>query len=159
VNVNVLWLEPSAVTKVGLAPNVVVVPLGAPPVKVTVVVAFAPPARAVTVFTSAVVDANVAVNTPEASVIPALGVNTLLPPVLDKLTDCAGTTLPDPSFTVTVSSVVLDPSAVTEVGLAINMAVMLVGARVVTVTVVFNVAPFMVADAAMVKVLPMLGPG
>ena len=84
--VRVVVLAPSAVTLLGLTDKVEVVLLAAPAVKVTLVVRPVPTTVAVTVFSSARVEARVAVTTPEALVVPELGVKVLLEPVLVKVT-------------------------------------------------------------------------
>lgn len=75
---------PSAAREVGLATNVDVLLEGAEGTKVTVAVSFTVPKVAVIVFTWAVVDAKVAVNTPALLVLPDTGVNALLLPLLAK---------------------------------------------------------------------------
>lgn len=89
-----LWLVPSAVSDVGLATNVVFVPLGLPATKVTAALAVALAAVAVTVLTSAVVEASVAVSAPCALVRPDEGLNVLLVPVETSCTVWSGTALP-----------------------------------------------------------------
>jgi hypothetical protein len=138
VVVRVVTLVLSAATDVGFAPSVVVVLLAAPAVNVTLVVAVAPPAVPVTVFNSALVEARVAVNTPELLVVPVLGLNVLLEPLLLKLTACPATRLPCTSATVNVRSVVLVPSAVTDVGLAASVEVLLRGVPPTNVTFVLT---------------------
>lgn len=91
VTVNVEALEPSAVTAAGLTPNVVVTELGAPATNVTTAEACTDPALAVMVFTSATVDANVAVKTPEPLVVPEEGARLLAVPLLVSVTASLGT--------------------------------------------------------------------
>lgn len=131
-----LVLLPSAATVLGLATSVVVVLATAPALNVTVVVAVAEPAVPVTVFASALVDARVAAKVPVLSVVPEAGVNVLLEPVLLNVTAWLGTGLPKLSFTTNVSCVVLFPSAVNDVGLALKVEAALVGEPAVNMTVV-----------------------
>jgi hypothetical protein len=78
----VITLTPSAAAVLGFATRLVMTLLATPAVNVTLVVAVAPPPVPVMVLASALVDAKVAVNTPELFVVPELGVKVLLDPEL-----------------------------------------------------------------------------
>lgn len=136
VTITVATLLPSAATVLGLTTNVVVVPLTAPAINVTLVVAVAAPATPVMVFASALVDVRVAPKVPVLSVVPDGGVNVLLDPLLDNVTFWLATGLPKASLTTKVSCVVLVPLAVTDAGLADSVELALEGAPAVKVTVV-----------------------
>ena len=86
VTVTVVVLAPSAVTEVGLVASVEVMLLGAPATKVMGVVLVTAPRVAVTVLLSALVEVRVAVKTPEALVLPEVGVKVLPVPLLLRLT-------------------------------------------------------------------------
>jgi hypothetical protein len=77
-----LTVLPLAVNEVGSATKVVVVPLGAPAVNVMFAVLLTLPMVAVAVFTSALVDTNVAVKIPELFVEPEAGEMVLELPLL-----------------------------------------------------------------------------
>lgn len=126
-------LTPSAVTEVGLATNVVFALLGAPAVKVTLAVSLTVPMVAVTSFICAVVDAKVAVNTPEGLVLPDRGEIVLAVPLLLNDTAWDGTGLPSASFTVTVNVVVVTPLATRLVGLAVKVDKVVFGEPAVNV--------------------------
>ena len=87
VTVRVVVLEPSAVTVVGTAVRLEFAALGGPATNVTEAFSVIDPMVAVTVFASATVDLSVAVNTPDALVVPLAGANVFDDPVLDKLTN------------------------------------------------------------------------
>src|SRR5580692_4116966 len=95
-----------------------------------------------TVSVCATVDASVAVNTPEALVVPVTGANVLPVPVADRVTAVPATELPLASSTVTVSAVVDAPFAVTDPGLATMLDLVAAGAPVpaTNVTDVFSCA-------------------
>jgi hypothetical protein len=146
VTVTVVVLDPSAVTMPGLAVTLDVLWLGAPATNVTEVVTFTAPSVAVMVLPWATVDANVAVNTPDALVVPLDGVKVLPVPELARLTAWPEMRFPWASFTVTVTVVVLEPSAVTDAGLAVTVEVVLLGAPAT------NVTDAVLLNAAMVAV-------
>lgn len=139
VTVNVVVLVPSAVADVGDAATLEVAALGAPGINETLVVATTEPIVAVTVLLCATDDDRVAENTPEALVVPETGEKVLPEPVLLKLTVCPATGLLLASLTVTFRVVVLTPSAVTEVGLAVKVVSAWLGAPVVNVTLALRV--------------------
>jgi hypothetical protein len=140
VMVSVVVFVSLAVTVVGLAVNVVVAEAGAPGTNVTLVVSTTVPMVAVIVLLSALVDARVAVKTPEALVEPEAGDKVLLEPVLPRETACPAMGLPFTSYTLTVNVLSLLPLAVTDVGLATNVVVLLLGAPAVNVTAAVAVA-------------------
>jgi hypothetical protein len=127
----VVLAAPFASTVAGLAYPLEVVALGGPGLKVSV-----------SVLASAFVDASVALKTPAALVVPETGEKALALPVALSVTAWLPTGLLWASSTVTVSEVVLVPSAVTEVGAAAREDVALAGAPAVKVTLaVFVTAP------------------
>src|SRR4051812_519968 len=128
VTVSVVVLVPSAVSEAGAAARVVVVLLRAPATNDTVVVTLTAPSVAVTVLLSALVEASVAVKTPEALLLPEVGVRVLPVPVLASDPVWPLMRFPCASLTVTVSAVVLVPSAVTMPGAALTDEVLLLGA-------------------------------
>jgi hypothetical protein len=138
-------LVPFAVRLVGLATRLEFVAFGAPATKVTVVVSLIAPIVAVIVLLCATVELRVAVKIPDALVLPLAGVNVLLEPVLPKLTAWPLIKLFCASLTVTVIVVVLEPSAVTVVGLADTDELTLLGAPATKLTVVVSVNPPIVA--------------
>lgn len=81
-----LGVTPSEETEVGLANRLDIALLGAPATKVTKVVSVTPAKVAVTVLPSACVEARVAVNVPDASVVPLAGATVLALPLLLRTT-------------------------------------------------------------------------
>lgn len=140
-----------ATTEVGFATKAEFVVLGEPAMKVTALVKSTDPTVAVRVFTSAAVDDTVAVNTPTLLVVPDRGVKTLLDPVLDKDTAWPLMGLPWASCTVTLRWDVLAPSAVTVVGLATHVDVVLLGVPATKVTEVVTLNAPMVAVIVLVS--------
>jgi hypothetical protein len=134
VTVSVVVLEPSAVTDVGLAANVEVLLLGEPTTNVTFAVLLTEPMVAVTVFDCTTVDVMVAVNTPDAFVLPDDGENAFPEPVLLRLTACPEIRLPCASFTARVNVVVVTPSAGNDAGLALRLDVAALGPPATNVT-------------------------
>src|SRR5580700_9188312 len=130
VTVSAVVAVPFAVTDPGLATMLDLVAAGAPATKVTEVFSWAPPSVAVTVSVCATVDASVAVNTPEALVVPVIGANVLPDPLADSVTVDPATALPLASSTVTVSAVDDVPLAVAEPGLATMVDLVAAGAPV-----------------------------
>jgi hypothetical protein len=102
-------------------------------VKVTLVDAEMVPMVAVMVSVCANVEVSVAVNTPE-TVLPLVDENVLLVPEAVKLTAWPDIELPLASSTVTVSVVVVVPSAASDVGLAVTADFALLGTPSVKVT-------------------------
>lgn len=87
VTVTVVVLVPLAVTMPGATPTLEVAVAGAPATNVTVAVGAREPTVAVNALIWAVVEASVAVNTPEALVVPeAAGPKVLALPELLKVT-------------------------------------------------------------------------
>jgi hypothetical protein len=145
VTVSVVVLVPFAVTLVGLATRLELVVFGVPATNVTVVVSLNPPMVAVMVLACATVDVMVAVNTPDALVVPLTGLTVLPEPLLARLTACPLTALPWASSTVTVKVVVLVPFAVTELGLAVTDDVALAAGPATKVTPAVSLIAPMVA--------------
>src|SRR5271154_2358478 len=105
-------------TVVGFATTFEMILLGEPATKVAVVLTDAPPTVAVIVFASALVEASVATNVPDASVLPLAGDKSLLLPVLLSTTLSPANGFPSVSRTTNVTVVVLNPSATTTLGFA-----------------------------------------
>ena len=121
---------------------------GAPGVNVTAVLAEAAPSVAVTVFTSAVVERKVQVNTPDPLVLPLVLLNVLSLPVDEIVTAWPEITLLLTSRAVMVSVVVVAPSASRLATLGSTVEVAELTAPAVNVTAVVWVTvttPLMVA--------------
>lgn len=118
----------------GLATNVVVVPLGEPARKVTLVFNAVPSTVAVTVLRPDCVEARVVVNTPDVLVVPDAGANVFAVPVAVMTTGafCTGALLL--LSTVTVMVVVAVPLAVRLFGLATMVELVTLTCGVVNVT-------------------------
>ena len=123
VTVSVVVAVPFAATEPGLATRVEVAADGPPATKLTDVVSCTPPSLAVTVSVCARVEARVVVNTPSALVTPEMLPKLLSVPEADSVTAVFANRSPLASSTVTVSVVVVAPSAGTEFGLAVMVKV------------------------------------
>ena len=116
VKVNVVGVEPSTMSVLGLATRADITGLTAPGTNRTLVVAWAAPNDARSVFDSATVPCTEAVNTPALLVYPVAGLKTVpgdaAPTSTARLTAWLGTRLPKSSRTVATSVPALMPSAV-----------------------------------------------
>lgn len=145
VTCNVDVLAPSSGKEVGFAVSELVVLLGAPGTNVTAAVCVSPEKVAVTVTVCATVLARVTEHRPDALVLHVLPLRVYPVPLALKVTAWALTGLPVPSFTVICSVLFATPSAVNEVGVAVNVLVVLLGAPTAKVTDVVSVTLPMVA--------------
>lgn len=136
---------PSSGNDVGLAVRLLVVPVAGPATNVTVVVLVTPAKLAVTVTGCATELLRVTEHRPEVVVLHVVVLNVAPVPLLLKVTDWPLTGLPCASSTVICRLVVLELSAVSDVGLALRELVPLLAGPATKEMVVSSVTVPIVA--------------